>query len=101
IGAPRVLIEPTRTFRSAGNGDGSCRSWHRRHNVDSIVQRVFPLWLAASLRIPGGAGTSTPQWKPGSQFFSGNECHHGGDQGADARKHVEARGATSQADVVP
>ncbi|KAJ9453025.1 hypothetical protein DIPPA_08490 [Diplonema papillatum] len=62
IGAPRVLIEPTRTFRSAGNGDGSCRSWHRRHNVDSIVQRVFPLWLAASLRIPGGAGTSTPVW---------------------------------------
>ncbi|KAJ9468502.1 hypothetical protein DIPPA_27570 [Diplonema papillatum] len=43
IGAPRVLIEPTWTFRSAGNGDGSCRSRHRRHNVDSIVQRVFPL----------------------------------------------------------
>ncbi|KAJ9457839.1 hypothetical protein DIPPA_32873 [Diplonema papillatum] len=58
---PVRLLAPGEAWARC-NGDGSCRSRHRRHNVDSIVQRVFPLWLAASLRIPGGAGTSTPVW---------------------------------------
>ncbi|KAJ9441723.1 hypothetical protein DIPPA_05872 [Diplonema papillatum] len=53
IGAPRVLIEPTRTFRSAGNGDGSCRSRHGTMSTASSRGSSPSGWRRAFV-FPGG-----------------------------------------------